>query len=89
LILVQWIIRSGTAIALTGRLLFSASIGVAFPQRVWKSLRSHFVSLDAVDGLFKLRDDATSFLSSEILRRAKLAVVLAAMSWYVAFLQLP
>jgi hypothetical protein len=79
----QWIIRSGTAIALVGRLLFSASIAVAFPQQVWKSLRSNFLSMGAVDRLFNLRNDATSFLSGEILRRAKLASVLAAASWYV------
>jgi hypothetical protein len=79
----QWIIRSGTAIALVGKLLFSTSIAVAFPQQVWKSLRSNFLSMSAVDKLFNLRNDATSFLSGEILRRAKLASVLAAASWYV------
>jgi hypothetical protein len=64
--------------------LFSASIGVGFVQTVWRSLRSKTYSLSAVDSLFTLRDNPLAFFNGEVLSRAKLSSLIAALSWALA-----
>ncbi|KAH6893066.1 hypothetical protein B0T10DRAFT_591958 [Thelonectria olida] len=77
----QWIVRSGTAIAFAAKLLFSVSIGTAYSQSVWQRLRDKPFSLGAIDGLFTLKNDPLQFLNMEIVGRASICTVIAAVSW--------
>ncbi|KAH8704498.1 hypothetical protein GQ44DRAFT_764111 [Phaeosphaeriaceae sp. PMI808] len=80
----SWIIRSGTAIAFLAKLLFSISVGVAFPQRVWQTLRSKPLTIGAVDALFALRGEASSFFNREMIAHAKIASIIAISFWSLA-----
>ncbi|KAK4443448.1 hypothetical protein QBC34DRAFT_443396 [Podospora aff. communis PSN243] len=79
-----WVVRGGTAISFAIKILFSASIGVGFAQHVWYNLRSKSYSLGAVDSLFTLRDNPFGFFSGEVLSNAKLATLIALLSWSLA-----
>jgi hypothetical protein len=76
-------LRAGTALAYVAKLLFALSIGSAFSQRLWQSLRSKYFTLGAVDNLFDLKNDPTRLLKLEVLASAKVAVLLALSIWQV------
>lgn len=65
-------------------MLFSTSIGVGFAQRVWYGLHEKPFSLEAVGVLFTLRDNPLGFFNTEVLCRAKIASIIAALSWALA-----
>ncbi|KAK0623791.1 hypothetical protein B0T14DRAFT_495208 [Immersiella caudata] len=79
-----WVVRGGTAIAFAIKISFSTSIGVGFAQHAWYNLRSKSYSLGAVDSLFTLRDNPFGFFNGELLSNAKLASLIAALSWGLA-----
>jgi len=80
-------LRAGTALAYLAKLLFALSIGSAFTQRLWQSLRSKHFTLGAVDNLFDLKNDPTRLLKFEVLTRAKASVLVALSIWQVHPLQ--
>ncbi|KAH9204019.1 hypothetical protein DL95DRAFT_398852 [Leptodontidium sp. 2 PMI_412] len=77
----SWVVRAGTAIAYLAKLLFVTSIGTAFTQQIWQSMRSKFYTLGAIDSLFGLKNDPLKFFSWEIFTKAKLVLVMAASIW--------
>lgn len=79
----QWAIRIGTGLAFLAKAALAASVGVAFSQRIWVTLRSKPVSLHAMDDLFSLTVDPTSFFSWEIISKAKVLCLLAASMWCI------
>ncbi|KAH7134949.1 hypothetical protein B0J11DRAFT_595781 [Dendryphion nanum] len=60
------------------------SIGVAFSQRVWQTLRSKPLTIGAIDALFALRSEATSFFNGEMISQAKIASLVAIVFWSLA-----
>ncbi|KAH7370231.1 hypothetical protein BKA65DRAFT_589617 [Rhexocercosporidium sp. MPI-PUGE-AT-0058] len=81
-----WMLRAGTALAYLGKLLFGLSIGSAFTQRLWKSLRSKVFSLGAIDSLFDLKNNPIQLFKFELLASAKFAVLLALSIWALPLL---
>ncbi|KAF4624718.1 hypothetical protein G7Y89_g13448 [Cudoniella acicularis] len=77
-----WILRARTALAYLAKLLFRLSIGSAFTQRLWQSLRSKDFTPGAIDNLFDLKNGPTRLLKFEILASAKIAILLALLVWY-------
>ncbi|KAI1630842.1 hypothetical protein F4809DRAFT_654490 [Biscogniauxia mediterranea] len=74
-------LRYGTVLAFAAKAGLVAAIGVAFKQRIWTTVRSKLLSVAALDSLFAATEDVTVFLNFEILRRAKMAILLAAFVW--------
>jgi hypothetical protein len=65
------------------KILFAASIGSALTQQLWRSFRSKFLTLGAIDHVFDLKNDPARLFNLEMLAHIKLAVLLAASIWYV------
>ncbi|OJD38906.1 formylmethionine deformylase-like protein [Diplodia corticola] len=79
----QWAIRIGTGLAFLAKASLAASVGVAFTQRLWVTLRTKALSLRAIDNVFSLAVDPTSFFNGEALTHAKLLCLLAAAMWCI------
>lgn len=77
----EWAIRIGTGLAFTAKACLAASVGVAYTQRLWATLRRKPITLQAVDDLFLLTMNPTSFFSREVLWKAKLLCFMAASMW--------
>jgi hypothetical protein len=76
-------IRTGTAVALASKICLTAAIGIGLTQRTWRTLRRKFFQLESVDALFAISINPIKFFHREILLKAKLAVLLALLIWYV------
>jgi hypothetical protein len=77
----QWAIAFGTAFAfLIGRFL-GLAVSSAYTQFIWAYLRKNTLSLSGIDKIFSLTSDLTGFLSLEVLKRAKLVMLFAILSW--------
>ncbi|KAK4168232.1 hypothetical protein QBC43DRAFT_296899 [Cladorrhinum sp. PSN259] len=77
----EWVIRAGTALSVSCKTSLALSIGLSFNQCIWKVFRGAFVSLGAVDVLFGATRTPWALLNTELLSKARLALVLAAMVW--------
>ncbi|KAL0262041.1 hypothetical protein SLS55_003476 [Diplodia seriata] len=79
----QWALRIGIGLAFLAKASLAASVGVAFTQRLWVTLRTKPISLRGLDNIFSLAVDPTSFLNGEALTQAKLLCLLAAAMWCI------
>lgn len=87
----QIAIGSGTAISVTIVALLRSATCAAYNQYAWVLVRKKFYKLGTLDKLFALTTDPTGFFSMEMVKYAKVAVLLALISWSVlhAHLQQP
>lgn len=76
-------LRYGTILAFATKASFVASVVTAFRQRLWVTLRNKLLSVGAVDALFAATDDVTALWNVETYQKAKMAMLLAAIVWYV------
>ena len=79
----QWFIRAGTALATICRISLAVSVGVALNQWIWKVVRDDFIRVKNLDTLFGITSSPWAFLNLELLGKAKLALLLALLIWYV------
>ena len=77
----QWAIRFGTAFAFLVEVPLAAAVSIAQTQRAWTTLERKAVAMGAIDSMFAATRDLGSFMSREMLSRAKLASLLAFISW--------
>lgn len=77
----QFAIGSGTAISVTIVALLRSATTAAYNQYAWVLVRKSFYKLGTLDKLFALTIDPTGFLSMEMIKHAKVAVLLAVISW--------
>lgn len=77
----QWAIRIGTGLAFLAKTCLTASVGVAYTQRLWVTVKKKPISLGNLDNVFSLTTDPLSFLSFEVLFSAKMLCLLAASMW--------
>ena len=77
----QWAIRFGTAFALLVEVPLAAAVGIAQTQRAWTTVERKSVSIEGIDSIFASTRDLGSFVSWEMLSRAKLASLLALICW--------
>ncbi|KAH6892424.1 hypothetical protein B0T10DRAFT_483755 [Thelonectria olida] len=73
--------RYGTALAFLAKASLVTAVILAFRQRAWMMVRRKILSLGAVDSLFAAAEDLSALFNWEALRRAKLAMLLAAYIW--------
>lgn len=79
----QWAIRIGTGLAFLSKASLAASVGVAYTQRLWVSVKKRNMSLENLDKAFSLTTDPFSFLSAFLIARTKMLYVLAAAVWCI------
>lgn len=77
----QWAIRLGTAFAFLVEVPLAAAVSIAQTQRAWTTLERKSVSIGGIDAAFAATRDLGSFMSWEMLSRAKLASLLALICW--------
>lgn len=76
----QWAIRIGTGFAFLCKASLVGSVGVAYTQRLWVTVKKRYLSLQNLDDAFSLTTDPFSFFSG-VLISAKLLCLLAACMW--------
>lgn len=79
----EWAQRYGIVFAFLAQSALCLSVGVAFVQRVWLTIRRKPMELRNLDKAFSLKSDVFAFFSWEILRKAKLLCLLGICAWYV------
>lgn len=67
----------GSGLAFVTKATLAASVGVAYTKRLWVTLRTKTITMQAVDDLFLLTINPTSFFSWEVLRKGKLVCIMA------------
>jgi hypothetical protein len=76
-------LRYGAAMAYCTKAFLVASLLLAFRQQIWATCRRKLLSIDTVDSLFALTDDPAAILKLEVLQKAKVALFLASVMWYI------
>ena len=70
-------LRIGTALSLFSRIFLAASVSIALAQRSWSTVQSRSLTLGAVDDLFMVPFSMTKLFNGELLKKAKIALLLA------------
>ncbi|OTA52768.1 hypothetical protein K449DRAFT_390743 [Hypoxylon sp. EC38] len=74
-------LRYGTVLSFAAKAGLVAAVIFAFRQRIWTTVRTKFLSVEALDSLFAATEDMSALLNIELYRRAKIAMLLAAFIW--------
>ncbi|PSR79068.1 hypothetical protein BD289DRAFT_375946 [Coniella lustricola] len=77
----EWAQRYGIAFAFLAQSALTLSVGVAYTQRVWLTVKQNAFKLGTLDRLFSLQNDLFGFFSFEILGKAKVLCFLALCAW--------
>lgn len=77
----EWAIRIGTAFAFLTHSSLVASAGTAYAQRLWVTVKRKQFRLEALDNIFSLQSSPFSFLSWEVLSKAKILWLLGLCIW--------
>ena len=77
----QWAIAFGTAFAFLVVCFLSLAVSAAYMQYVWRFLRKASISIKGIDKIFALTSDLSGFFSLELLKKAKLVLLFALVSW--------
>ena len=77
----QWNTRIGTGLAFLVKTLLTASAGLAYTQLLWHTLKSQPMTLQGVDALFGVVNNAWDFFNWELWRRGPDLAVIAAVLW--------
>lgn len=77
-----WAIRIGTALALGFKTALLASMGMAFTQRLWRSVYQTFMPVKALDSLFGgFTGDPRVLFRKDLYSSAGLALLIAVAAW--------
>lgn len=77
----QWAVRFGTVFAFLVEISLVAAVSIAQMQRAWSTVERKSVSIGGIDSVFAATQDLRSFMSWEMLSRARLASLLALICW--------
>lgn len=77
----EWFFRVGTGIAFVARAMLSASVALAYTQMLWRTLRSRPVTVEGINSLFGVLDNAWSFAAWDMWRAAPTLAVVAVVAW--------
>ncbi|KAG0635840.1 hypothetical protein HOY80DRAFT_1017746 [Tuber brumale] len=79
----EYIIQVGTAFAFLSKASLVSAVVVAHKQIAWDTVRKKTITVDGVDAMFVAPSDFTSFWNGDMLRRAKVATILALLAWCI------
>lgn len=74
-------LRYGTLLSYAAKASFSAAVITAFKQRIWWTVRTRFMSIQALDSMFAAAENIMSMLDLDFLRGAKAAYALVLFAW--------
>jgi hypothetical protein len=77
----EWFLRIGTGMAFLVRTLLSASIGIAYVQILWRTLRSKSVTIHGIDSLFGVSHNPWDFTTLELWTAAPALTIVAVIAW--------
>lgn len=77
----QWAIGFGTALSFLIVALLRSATSAAYSQYVWIMVRRTSYQIGTLDKLFALTTDPSGFFGVEMFKAAKLAVLIALISW--------
>lgn len=77
----EWALRFGTAFAFLAQSCLTASVGLAYAQRIWVTAKRKPLALRTLDSVFSLQSNIFSFLNWELLRKAKVLCLLGLVAW--------
>ena len=77
----QWNIRIGTALAFTITISLRGAAVFGYDQYMWNLMRRKAVTIAGLDNLFSLTSNVFALFSTELLRRAPMAVLIALLTW--------
>ncbi|KAG8157592.1 hypothetical protein KVR01_012634 [Diaporthe batatas] len=77
----EWALRAGTAFAFLTHSSLVASAGTAYVQRLWVTVKRKQFRIGAIDNIFSLQSNPFSFLSWEVLSKAKVLCLLGVCIW--------
>ena len=79
----MWVLWIGTGITFITLFFFSVANGIAFTQYVWVVVKRHVLTVGGLDALFALTSDLTAFLKVELWKKARFAMLIAFVFWFV------
>lgn len=79
----EWNFRFGTAFAFLTKTMFAAAVGFAYNQHLWTTVRKKGITVEGLDAMFGALSNVLSFFSWDYIRRAKMGVILAGLTWLV------
>ncbi|RPA94298.1 hypothetical protein L873DRAFT_1837705 [Choiromyces venosus 120613-1] len=79
----EYIIRAGTAFAFLSKASLVGAVVVAHKQIAWDTVRKRAITVDGIDAMFVAPTDFTSFLNGDMIKRAKVATLLALLAWCI------
>ncbi|ROV96276.1 hypothetical protein VMCG_07704 [Cytospora schulzeri] len=79
----EWALRFGSAFAVLTQSCLVASVGAAYAQRFWVTVKGRDMALETLDRVFSLKTNLLSFFSWEVLRGAKLLCLLGLCAWLI------
>ena len=79
----QWTIWIGTGFSFLVLFFLSSANGVAFTRYIWVVAKNKDTTIGGLDKLFGLSEDIMGFISPELWRHAKVAILMAFVIWWV------
>lgn len=77
----RWVFWIGSSLSFLTKVSLSAVLGVSRTQWVWLTLRTKWITMGGIDALFGVSSNPTFFANLNMLRRAKVATVMAIVMW--------
>lgn len=71
----QAVIWLGTGLINVTLFFLNSANGIALTQAIWWTVKRHAMTIRSLDNLFALSTDITGFINVELLRRAKIAII--------------
>jgi hypothetical protein len=84
----EWHARFGTALAFLVKTCFAAAVAIAYKQVAWLNMRLKPHSVSGLDSIFFGTTDILAYLSLDFVLDAKVAALIAGVTWYVLCLSL-
>jgi hypothetical protein len=73
--------RYGTTFAFITQGALVGSVGIAYTQWLWKTLRTNEISVSGLDAAFAADTQIVSLLNVDMLRNIKIGSLLALVAW--------
>jgi len=75
--------RFGTALAYVSKSSLVSAVIIAYRQQIWATVKRKNLRLRGIDNLFAAADDLTALASWELAKKARVALALATLVWFV------
>jgi len=74
-------IRYGSALAFLTKTTLSSALLIGYDQRIWATFKKRYLKIETIDAIIGAPHTMLSFLSLEMIEKAKIATVLVLFAW--------